>query len=149
MSHFTPVASLAGGVLIGLACAALWLLGGRLAGISSIAAGLLDPIAGVAIDRPAWSWRAWFLAGLLAGGAVVALLSPGAFAFALDRSPLALALAGLCVGVGTRVGGGCTSGHGVCGVGRLSPRSIAATALFMLAAGVTVHVVQHGLGGRL
>jgi uncharacterized membrane protein YedE/YeeE len=122
MFNLTPWASLAGGVLIGLACAGLWLLGGRLAGISGIASGLVEPLAAAALgqpgDRAPLSWRAWFLAGLLAGGAIWAWREPTAFAYTLDRSAIALAGAGLLVGVGTRLGGGCTSGHGVCGIGR-------------------------------
>jgi len=134
MAHFTPLASLGGGLLIGAACAALWLLGGRLAGVSGIATGLVAP-GQVPAER---RWRAWFVAGLLAGGLVYAWVSPAAFAYTVGRSTVTLAIAGLLVGVGTRVGGGCTSGHGICGVGRFSPRSVVATAAFIAAGMATV-----------
>jgi len=160
MEHFTPFASLAGGLLIGAAAALLWVQGGRLAGVSSIAAGLVEPLAAAAADPDGagtasgrfgreWSWRALFVAGLVAGGLVVWLWAPGAFVFALDRSAGALVLAGLLVGFGTRLSGGCTSGHGVCGVGRLSRRSIVATGVFMVVGALSVYVVEHLLGGRL
>ncbi len=143
MQSFTPFTSLAGGLLIGAAVSALWLLGGRLAGISGIMAGLLTP------RRGEIAWRALFVAGLVAGGLGVALVAPGAFAFSIDRSAGALVVAGLLVGVGTRLGSGCTSGHGVCGIGRLSPRSMVATLVFMGVGAGTVFVVEHVLGGAL
>ena len=149
MEHFTPTHSLAGGLLIGLASAALWLLGGRLAGISGITGGLVEPLAGASPGRAELSWRAWFVAGLVGGGVLVALRSPGAFVYGLDRSAGALVLAGLLVGFGTRLAGGCTSGHGVCGVGRLSRRSIVATLVFMGVGALAVYLVEHVLGGRL
>ncbi|MFW5924722.1 MAG: YeeE/YedE family protein [Myxococcota bacterium] len=144
MTEFTPLASLVGGLMIGTSAALLLLANGRIAGISGIAGGLLTrpPRGDVA-------WRAVFLAGLLAGGAVMMLWNPGLFAFELDRSLLALAGAGLLVGFGTRLGNGCTSGHGVCGISRFSVRSIAATGTFMVAGVVTVFVVRHFLGGVL
>lgn len=143
MDSFTPIASLIGGLLIGAASAALLLFNGRIAGISGIVGGLLAPVAGEA------RWRVAFVAGLLAGGLGACLLAPGWFAFEIDRSLGALAVAGLLVGVGTRIGNGCTSGHGVCGVGRLSKRSIAATMTFMATGAATVFVVHHLLGGGL
>lgn len=144
MESFTPVASLIGGMLIGLSAAMLLLFTGRIAGISGIAGGLLT--------RPPRSevvWRLLFVAGLLVGGVAMQLLSPAMFDFALDRSALALVAAGLLVGFGTRLGNGCTSGHGVCGISRMSPRSIAATMTFMATGAASVYVINHVLGGGL
>ena len=138
-AHFTPWTSLAGGLLVGLAAALLVLFNGRIAGISGILGGLLVPLRG---DM---GWRLAFLLGLLGSPLVYA-----AFA-ALPRPQIdagygTLVAAGLLVGIGTRYGSGCTSGHGVCGISRLSPRSLAATAAFMLAGFATVFVVRHALG---
>ena len=141
MHNFTPLSGLSGGVLIGLAAAALMLLTGRIEGISGIFGGLLTPHAS---DR---GWRIAFIAGLLAAPLLAAMASGS---LPTPKMPASLALtvvAGLLVGVGTRMGGGCTSGHGVCGTSRLSARSIAATLIFMAAAIVTVAIVRHGLGG--
>jgi uncharacterized membrane protein YedE/YeeE len=140
MADFTPVSSLLGGLLIGSAASLLLVASGRIAGISGILGGL--------IDRPKGEtgWRVAFLAGLLAGGFVLRVLVPGAIAAPAVSSPFVLVLAGLLVGFGTRLGNGCTSGHGVCGVSRLSPRSIAATATFMAAGMLTTFVVRHLLG---
>ena len=124
------VIGLAGGALIGLAASLLLLANGRIAGVSGMIAGLLPP------ERGQWSMRAWFLAGLIAAGVAGALLAPESFG-AAPRSLLALGAAGLLVGAGTRASGGCTSGHGVCGVSRLSPRSIVATAVFVACGIVT------------
>ncbi|XAH21221.1 YeeE/YedE family protein [Xylophilus sp. GW821-FHT01B05] len=138
--HFTPWASLAGGALIGLAAALLLLLNGRIAGISGIVGGLLG--RSVAGDR---LWRVLFVAGLL-------LAVPLWHAFgALPLPHIAagtptLIAAGLLVGLGTRYGAGCTSGHGVCGLSRGSPRSLVATAAFMAAGFATVYLVRHLLG---
>lgn len=140
---FTPVASLAGGVLIGLASSLLLLGAGRIAGISGIAGELTAPRPGDA------AWRVAFLAGLLGVGAVAVVVDPDAFASTITRSPLAVAAAGLLVGFGTRLGNGCTSGHGVCGISRGSVRSITATLTFMASAAVTVYVIQHALGGAV
>ena len=136
---FTPGAALAGGVLIGSAVAMLLLLDGRIAGISGIVGGLLKPARGDV------GWRVAFIAGLLLAPAVYTLfaLLPQ---LQIDASYGALVLAGLLVGVGTRVGGGCTSGHGVCGVSRLSPRSLVATLVFMGAGFATVFVARHLVG---
>ena len=114
-----------GGALIGLAASWLLLAQGRVAGVSGIVGGLLGPW-----DEDA-SWRWTFLGGLLAGGALLVALSPELIAAPEGRTPMALALAGLLVGYGTRLGSGCTSGHGVCGLTRLSPRSLVATLTFM------------------
>ena len=137
--HFTPWSSLAGGLTIGAAAAAFILLNGRIAGISGILGGLLRP------SRGDVGWRIAFLLGLVAAplayGAVYTLPVP-----TVDAGELTLVAAGLLVGVGTRYGAGCTSGHGVCGLSRRSPRSLAATAAFMLAGFATVFVVRHLLG---
>lgn len=137
--HFTPFAALGGGILIGLAAALLLLANGRIAGISGIAGGLLRPAHG---DT---GWRLAFLLGLLS--APLAWLAFGAMPPAqIDNSPALLTAAGLLVGIGTRFGSGCTSGHGVCGIARLSPRSMAATACFILAGFITVFVTRHVIG---
>ena len=135
-SHFTPWSSLAGGMLIGLAAAMLVLLNGRVAGVSGIVGGLLVPRAGDI------GWRLAFVGGLLVAPAVMAFhaVSPR-----IDAGFGTLALAGLLVGAGTSYGSGCTSGHGVCGLSRLSPRSLVATAAFMAAGIATVLVTRHFL----
>jgi uncharacterized membrane protein YedE/YeeE len=125
-----------GGLLIGLAAAAFVLFNGRIAGISGILGGLLRPARG---DM---AWRAAFLAGLVAAPLVYALFAPLP-GVRIDAGAGTLVAAGLLVGLGTRYGSGCTSGHGVCGLSRLSPRSLAATAAFMLAGFVTVFVLRH------
>ena len=139
MSEFTPISALAGGALIGLSATLLMAANGHIAGISGILGGfLLGPMP----DR---AWRGAFLVGLVAGPLAFAALG-GATPFKAP-GPLALAvLGGLAVGFGTRLGGGCTSGHGVCGVARLSRRSIAATLTFMLVGVATLALVRHGLG---
>jgi uncharacterized membrane protein YedE/YeeE len=136
--HFTPWASLAGGILTGLATALLLLANGRVAGISGIVGGLLRPARGDI------GWRIAFVLGLLAAPLVWLALQAMPPA-QIDHSPALLAGAGLLVGLGTRFGNGCTSGHGVCGIARLSPRSLVATACFMLAGFLTVYVVRHVL----
>ncbi|WP_428266771.1 YeeE/YedE family protein [Haliangium sp.] len=147
MTQLTPYASFlaaaAGGVLIGLASILLLLGSGRIAGISGILGGALRPRAG---DT---TWRVLFLAGLVVGGAIMLALRPEAFAFEVDRSLFAIAGAGLLVGFGTRLGSGCTSGHGVCGMSRLSPRSLVATVAFMAAGAVTVVLINRIFGGAL
>lgn len=136
--------TLAGGALIGAAAGAFYLAAGRIAGVSGVAGGLLA--RGGASDR---TWRLAFLAGLIVGGLVIAAFDPARLAWTVPRSWPAVAVAGVLVGVGTSVGSGCTSGHGVCGIGRLSPRSIVATGVFVVVAAVTVAVVRHVFGGRL
>ena len=136
---FTPWSALAGGVLIGLASAWLILLNGRIAGISGIIGGLFDWYPG---DR---AWRLAFPLGLLSGPAVW-MLFHSLPAIEINASMPLLIVAGLMVGIGTRYGSGCTSGHGVCGMSRLSPRSLAATVIFMTAGFVTVFVVRHLIG---
>ena len=135
-AHFTPWASLVGGLLIGLSAAAFVLFNGRIAGISGILGGLLRPAHGDV------AWRAAFLAGVVAAPLVYALFAPLP-GVRIDAGAGTLVAAGLLVGLGTRYGSGCTSGHGVCGLSRLSPRSLAATAAFMLAGFVTVFVLRH------
>lgn len=134
--HFTPWQSLAGGILIGLAAAMFVLLNGRIAGISGIVGGLLAPKAGDI------GWRVMFIAGLLAAPLIYAIFTRLP-ALQIDAGTGGLIAAGLLVGVGTRYGAGCTSGHGVCGISRRSPRSFAATALFMGAGFVTVYLLRH------
>ena len=143
MSPSNMIKSLIGGVLIGLSASLLLLLRGKMAGISGILAGVLFPVA-----RDT-EWRLLFLTGLLAAGLIVFAVEPSAFANTLVRSVPALAIAGLLVGIGVRVGGGCTSGHGVCGVSRLSLRSIIATLSFIVFGAVTVFLVNRVTGGIL
>ena len=135
---FSPWSALAGGVLIGLATAMFVLLNGRIAGISGVIGGLLKPMAGDVL------WRVAFVAGLIVAPLVYGLVSVVP-AVQIDAGYGALILAGLLVGAGTRYGAGCTSGHGVCGLSRLSPRSLVATAVFMGAGFVTVFVMRHFL----
>lgn len=134
--NFTPWTALAGGALIGLAASMLILLNGRIAGISGILGGLLRPGPGEI------AWRAAFLIGLVAAPWLYAVAAPLP-AVRMDVSDSMLIAAGLLVGLGTRYGAGCTSGHGVCGLSRLSPRSLAATLAFMAAGFATVYVVRH------
>jgi uncharacterized membrane protein YedE/YeeE len=136
--------SLIGGILIGLSATGLLLFNGKIAGISGILGGLLTPLAPG--DR---GWRFGFLAGLLVGGAMLAVRAPELVANTVERSPAAVVAAGFLVGFGTRLGSGCTSGHGVCGISRGSKRSVAATLTFMAVAGMVTYVVNHILGGRL
>ena len=135
-SAFTPWYSLAGGVLIGIAAGMFALLNGRIAGISGVLGGLLKPAKG---DAP---WRVAFILGLVASPLGYLLLA-GLPKPQIDAGTGALVIAGLLVGIGTRYGSGCTSGHGVCGLSRLSTRSLAATAAFMGAGFVTVYVTRH------
>ncbi len=141
MENFTLVSSLVGGMLIGLSAVLFMLLNGRIAGVSGIAGGLIAPVAGD------WQWRLAFVLGLICGPLVFMALGGQLpdIQFPVS-SPFALAAAGLIVGFGTRLGGGCTSGHGVCGVSRLSPRSIVATVAFMFTGFATVYIIRHLLG---
>ncbi len=136
MDFFTILSALSGGALIGLSAAMLRISHNRTAGISGIAAGFLSP----------WTtehgWRLWFLLGLLSS-APLFKLSGKPIAMLIDTPLMVLAIAGLLVGFGTRMGGGCTSGHGICGIAQLSVRSIVATLTFMLTAGITVFFVRH------
>lgn len=143
MDSFTPIASTLGGLLIGLAAAGLLMFHGRIAGISGIAGGVFRRQAG---DT---AWRVMFLVGLLTAGVAWSAFRPDDYAFAIERSTVALVVAGLAVGIGTQLGSGCTSGHGVCGIGRLSKRSTVATVTFMATAAMTVFVVNELLGGAI
>ncbi|PHK95230.1 YeeE/YedE family protein [Pseudoroseomonas rhizosphaerae] len=140
MENFTPVSAAVGGALIGLAVALLWLSNGRIAGISGIVGGLFKPQAGEV------GWRIAFLVGLIGTPLVYAAIQ-GVPPFSIEAGSGTLIMAGLLVGFGTRLGGGCTSGHGVAGLARLSRRSITATGLFLLAAVVTVFLARHVFGG--
>lgn len=137
-NHFTPLASLGGGILLGLASAAFILLNGRILGISGIVGGLLRPRSGDV------GWRLSFVLGMLAAPLLYAAVA-GLPAVRIDAGWATLLVAGLLVGFGTRYGSGCTSGHGVCGLSRLSPRSLVATIAFMAAGFVTVYLVRHAL----
>ena len=137
-THFTPWTALTGGILLGIASAAFILLNGRVLGISGIVGGLLAP------RRADIGWRLSFLLGLLLAPTALTLLAPGLIrAPRIDAGILTLIAAGLLVGFGTRYGSGCTSGHGVCGLSRLSPRSLVATLTFMAAGFATVFVIRH------
>ncbi len=138
-NHFTPWTALAGGALLGLASALFILLNGRILGISGILGGLLRPKAGDI------GWRLSFVLGMLVAPAIYLLLA-GPMQPRIDASWLMVVLAGLLVGVGTRYGSGCTSGHGICGLSRMSPRSLVATATFMAAGFVTVFLLRHVFG---
>jgi uncharacterized membrane protein YedE/YeeE len=132
------LAALSGGALIGLAASLLLLLNGRVLGITGIVAGLAGPDA---------RWRALFVAGMILGGVAVARVLPGAFTSTIHLPVVPLVIGGLLVGFGTRLANGCTSGHGICGISRLSPRSITATAVFMGTGALAVFVIRHVLGG--
>jgi hypothetical protein len=141
MHNLTPVSGFAGGALIGFAAALLMVLTGRIAGISGIFGALLTR------DIRNAGWRIAFVAGLLAAPLLAALAGWPLPLPAMPASLAMTAIAGLLVGIGTRMGGGCTSGHGVCGIARLSARSLVATGIFMATAVTTVAIVRHGLGG--
>ncbi|MGH6770180.1 MAG: YeeE/YedE family protein [Xanthobacteraceae bacterium] len=141
MTNFTPISAAIGGALIGLASAMLMLLLGRVAGIS----GILGAVLGLGTGER--SWRMAFIAGLILAPVAAALVGHAAPTPELPASWGIILAAGLLVGFGARLGGGCTSGHGVCGISRLSMRSIVATGVFMAAAVVTVAIMRHVLGG--
>ena len=140
MTEFTPFAAAIGGGLIGLAAALMLLLEGRIAGISGILSGIFRRRTDQ--DSPP-AWQAVFIGGMLLGGLVLMLVTPALVTTQLTLSPLLVIAAGLLVGFGTRLGNGCTSGHGVCGIPRLSLRSILATLTFMGAAAATVFLTNH------
>jgi uncharacterized membrane protein YedE/YeeE len=141
INALTPVSALLGGLLIGAAAALLLLVNGRIAGISGIVGGLLSP------RRGDLDWRVAFVAGLVLAPVFYAAFGGVLPAIAIDAPAPILILAGLLVGFGARLGSGCTSGHGVCGVSRGSQRSLAATGLFVAAAMLTVCVTRHLAGG--
>ena len=138
-AHFTPWASLTGGIILGVASAIFILVNGRILGISGILGGLMPPKVG---DT---TWRIAFLLGLFAAPAVFHAVVPAQYITAprIDAAELTVVAAGLLVGIGTRYASGCTSGHGVCGLSRLSPRSLVATLSFMFAGFVMVYVMRH------
>ena len=142
MTDFTPLQSLAGGALIGTATVLLMAVHGRIAGVTGILGGLLPP--GMAAD---WGWRVAFLVGMIVSPVVYSALSGASIAFQSTASFATLLIGGAIVGIGVTYGAGCTSGHGVCGLARFSPRSIAAVATFMATTAVTVFVTRHVIGG--
>ena len=141
MANFTPVSAAIGGILIGLSAVLLMLSTGRIAGISGIFSGLLN------LRGEDKGWRIAFIAGLILAPVIAGVVGHGMTPPRLPASWAVIIAAGLLVGFGTRLGGGCTSGHGICGIARLSPRSIAATVVFMVTAIVTVAITRHVLGG--
>jgi uncharacterized membrane protein YedE/YeeE len=141
MTEFTPVLSLLGGSLIGLSAVLLMAFHGRIAGMTGILTGLLPPVSSD------WAWRAAFLAGAVAAPMLILGISDHAVAYSSPVPTPWIITGGLVVGVGVYFGSGCTSGHGVCGMARLSPRSIVATLTFLGTAMITVFIVRHVLGG--
>jgi uncharacterized protein len=142
MEPLSPFVAAAGGLLIGTAAALFLLLTGRIAGVSGMAA----TAARIEATRTPWAGAVAFLLGLPLGTAIIALAVRAPEVVVTSSVPL-LIVAGLLVGFGTRLGSGCTSGHGVCGMARLSPRSLAATATFMASAAATVFLMRHVIGG--
>ncbi len=140
MENFTPYTALAGGLLIGISATVLLLFNGRITGISGILGGLLFPKQGE------WPWRLLFLLGIMAGALSYHLVFPDSFAPRTGYPLPLLIIGGFLVGFGTRMGNGCTSGHGVCGIGRGSMRSIVATTVFMLTGVISVYIIQHVMG---
>ncbi len=143
MEHFTPIASTIGGALIGMSAVMLLLFNGRIAGISGVVGQVLARKEG---DT---SWRLAFLTGLMIAGFASFAVAPELFAIDIDRSYAALGVAGLLVGFGTRLGSGCTSGHGVCGLARLSARSLVSVITFILTGAIVVFVVGTMFGGAV
>jgi uncharacterized membrane protein YedE/YeeE len=137
MENFTPISALVGGALIGLGAALLLLGNGRVAGISGIVGDLLRS------PGDGRGWRIAFVAGLIAGPLIYRLFAGPVLPVTIEATAPLLIAGGLLVGFGTNLGSGCTSGHGVCGIARLSPRSMVATAVFMVAGGLTVYVMRH------
>jgi uncharacterized membrane protein YedE/YeeE len=140
MTDFTPIQSLTGGILIGLSAVFLMALHGRVAGMTGILSGVIPPVA------TDWPWRAAFLAGAVVAP-VIYLAAGGVIPFGVPVTTGALVLGGLLVGVGVHFGNGCPSGHGICGLARFSPRSLAAVLTFMLTAFATVFIIRHVIGG--
>ncbi len=141
MENFTPYSALFGGILIGLSASMLMLLNGRIAGISGIVKGLIKPSSASEIN-----WRIAFIVGLIFGGFAYSLIFPVEIKPPEGINTLTLIIGGLIVGIGTAMGNGCTSGHGVCGVARFSIRSIIATATFLSTGILTVYIIRHVLG---
>lgn len=141
MENFTPYSALLGGALIGIAATLMLWVNGRITGISGILGGVLFPVQTDAL------WRVLFIAGLLSGAILYIFVSGSPINFQVQATPLVSIAAGFLVGFGTRLGSGCTSGHGICGIARVSKRSFAATAVFMITAIITVFLFRHVLGG--
>ncbi|ARN68232.1 TPA: YeeE/YedE family protein [Vibrio vulnificus] len=137
MTFVVPWESLAGGILLGISALTMLLVNGKVAGISGILTGLLTP------KSRDFAWRLMFVVGMVSGGVLAVTFGAASASVALPTSGVLIAAAGLLVGIGTRLGNGCTSGHGICGIGRLSKRSIVATAIFMAVAAITVFVRLH------
>ncbi|HAV6900697.1 YeeE/YedE family protein [Vibrio vulnificus] len=137
MTFVVPWESLAGGILLGISALTMLLVNGKVAGISGILTGLLIP------KSRDFAWRLMFVVGMVSGGVLAVTFGAASASVALPTSGVLIAAAGLLVGIGTRLGNGCTSGHGICGIGRLSKRSIVATAIFMAVAAMTVFVRLH------
>ncbi|EOA6546079.1 YeeE/YedE family protein [Vibrio vulnificus] len=137
MTFVVPWESLVGGILLGISALTMLLVNGKVAGISGILTGLLTP------KSRDFAWRLMFVVGMVSGGVLAVTFGAASASVALPTSGVLIAAAGLLVGIGTRLGNGCTSGHGICGIGRLSKRSIAATAIFMAVAAMTVFVRLH------
>lgn len=142
MTEFTPFASMAGGILIGLASTLLMLFHGRIAGMTGILSGLLPPFASD------WSWRLAFIGGAIIAPALI-LISGNTIDYAVPVSTTSLIIGGFLVGIGVFYSSGCTSGHGVCGLARLSVRSLAATLSFMAFTFITVYIIRHVIGASL
>ena len=142
MTEFTPLQSLAGGALIGTAAVLLMALHGRIAGVTGILGGLLPP--GAARD---WQWRVAFLVGMISSPLIYTAFVRSPFPYQSSASLLTLLTGGAIVGIGVTLGAGCTSGHGICGLARFSPRSLAAVLTFMATAAIAVFVTRHVLGG--
>jgi uncharacterized membrane protein YedE/YeeE len=143
VENFTPIPSLIGGIIIGIASAIMLLYVGKIAGISGIFGGLLNA------KRGDTAWRGMFVAGLLVGGLILLVAYPDSLSIHVDRSMAAVIVAGMLVGIGSRLGSGCTSGHGVCGIGRFAPRSLVSVGVFMSTGAATAIIVNHLLGGSI
>ena len=139
--NFTPLSALAGGILIGLSAVLLLTVNGRIAGISGIVHGIVAPEKPNDLD-----WRLLFLAGLIAGAFIYQLLNGMDTSIAIEAPILIVGVGGILTGIGTAVGSGCTSGHGICGLAQRSSRSLAATISFMLVGGITVFILRHVIG---
>lgn len=141
MQHIAPSSALVGGILIGIAAVVLLLFNGRIMGVTGIARGVIEP------QRREWLWRVLFLAGLMTGPLLYGALMHRAVTIDLTASLPALIIGGFLVGLGTCAANGCTSGHGVCGLGHFSRRSVVVTVTFMITAALTVFLTHHVLGG--
>lgn len=138
--NFTPYPSLIGGIIIGLAAVFMMLFNGKITGISGITKGIISKDCPNSHER---KWRIFFISGLILGGIVITLILPQSTALNLDTNPLRVVIAGLLVGFGTSLGNGCTSGHGICGLGRRSARSLYSVITFIGAGMVTVYILFH------